>query len=117
MASQGRFDCVPLGDDALLVRLGDELSEELNERARSLADAVEAAKAADIFHQTLSMERTQQELDEFRGWLERSEGLSRELVQLLDKHAQGDAAAGEKAKEVAGQVKKICSECHEAYRN
>ncbi|MCP5452492.1 MAG: 5-oxoprolinase subunit PxpB [Spirochaetaceae bacterium] len=47
MASQGRFDCVPLGDDALLVRLGDELSEELNERARSLADAVEAAKAAD----------------------------------------------------------------------
>jgi len=46
MASQGRFDCVPLGDDALLVRLGDELSEELNGRARSLADAVEAAKAA-----------------------------------------------------------------------
>ncbi len=77
----------------------------------------EAAKAAEIFHQTLSMERTQKELDEFRGWLERSEGLSRELVQLLDKHAQGDAAAGEKAKEVAGQVKKICSECHEAYRN
>lgn len=45
--SRSGLDCVPLGDDALLVRLGDELSEELNARARSLAAAVEAIAATD----------------------------------------------------------------------
>lgn len=44
---RAELDCVPLGDDALLVRLGDELSEELNALARSLAAAVEAVASAD----------------------------------------------------------------------
>lgn len=47
MPNLSQLECIPLGDDGLLVRLGDVLSEELNERARSLADAVEAAKADD----------------------------------------------------------------------
>jgi protein tyrosine phosphatase (PTP) superfamily phosphohydrolase (DUF442 family) len=77
----------------------------------------EAAKTLEIFRQSRGMTDIAEKPADFHEWLAASEREAAGLVDLLDRFAAGDAAAGEEAKAVSGRIKKLCADCHSAYRN
>jgi len=79
--------------------------------------ANEARRTAEVFAQTVELDEVQARPEDFRGWLADSARESGQLAELLDRHAKGDAGAGEQAHEVLKSLKASCTACHTKYRN
>ncbi|MEZ5989739.1 MAG: hypothetical protein R3F30_11560 [Planctomycetota bacterium] len=79
--------------------------------------ANEARRTAESFAQAVALDEVRSRPEDFRGWLADSVEESKQLSQLLDRQAKGDAAAGEEAVKALRTLKASCTACHTKYRN
>ncbi|MGA0058120.1 MAG: hypothetical protein ACO3RU_00890 [Planctomycetota bacterium] len=77
----------------------------------------EAAKMVDIYEQSVGMDECRSAADEFRSWLDESLAASKRLAEALRSFEQGDQAGSDVAKQEVAVLKKLCANCHGAYRN
>jgi cytochrome c556 len=71
----------------------------------------------DIYEQSVGMDECRSAADEFRGWLDESLAASKRLAEALRSFEQGDQAGSDVAKQEVAVLKKLCANCHGAYRN
>ncbi|MEO0481761.1 MAG: hypothetical protein AAF196_20030 [Planctomycetota bacterium] len=77
----------------------------------------EAAKMADLFAGLLEMQEVKDRPEDFRGWMSESQRLAAELNDALRRFEDGEAAASDEAKSLAGELRAVCTDCHVEYRN
>jgi protein tyrosine phosphatase (PTP) superfamily phosphohydrolase (DUF442 family) len=77
----------------------------------------EAKMLADAFQVSGTMTEVREKPQDFHDWLQKSEEVSRRLVQELTAAKGGDAAARDAAKKSYAELTKHCTACHTVYRN